>query len=74
MIKIYIRDINGTREIWEFDNEELFYSFCLTNEPSEDVYEIQMVVWNGYCIYSGLEGRYNGNGNITFEELTSFFA
>lgn len=75
MIKIYVRDCNGKREVWEFENEEKFSIFCLNNDDIDnDMYEIQVVIYDGHCVYSGLAGCYDGNGDITFEDLFGFFA
>lgn len=71
MIKIYLRDCNGKRDVWTFFSNYDFTEWY--NEHTDDVdeymYEIQMVIYDGFCVYSGLihEG-------ITFEELLGFFA
>lgn len=71
MIKIYVRDCNGKREVWEFNNNEDFLKFYNENYDSlnEDNYEIQVVIYDGYCIYS-----YLTNDCINFEDLSGFFA
>ena len=70
MIKIYVRDCNGKRDVWEFSSTYDFIEFYYTSSYmcNEDIYEIQMVIYDGYCIYSGLTDE------ITFEELCGFFA
>ena len=71
MIKIYVRDCNGNREMWKFPSESIFISFYNNSIESlnEDIYEIQMVIYHGVCVYSGLSSR-----GMTFEELYGFFA
>lgn len=71
MIEIYVRDCNGKRERWEFDTESEFIAYYNenTDEMDEDMYEIQMVIYDGLCIYSGLVHE-----GVTFEELSGFFA
>lgn len=76
MIQIYVRDCNGKREIWEFDTTDEFSDFYNKNNEhvDDDMYEVQMVIYDGYCVYSALQGCYYGNGGITFEELVGFLA
>jgi hypothetical protein len=72
MIKIYVRDCNGKRETWEFNDTEDFLKFYNENcdDLDEDDYEIQIVIYDGYCIYSYLAV----NDPINFEDLCCFFA
>ena len=70
MIEIYVRDINGKRMIWKFNNTDDFMKFYHESADALDEgYEIQVVVYDGHCIYSGL-----ANDHINFADLCGFFA
>lgn len=75
MIQIHVRDTDsGNREVWDFANNNAFFEFWSKEDIDDEKYEIQMVIYEGYCIYSGLQGCYYGNGDITFSDLRGFFA
>lgn len=71
IFEIYVRDCNGKRDIWKFETVYDWSDFYSKNsdECNDDNYEIQIVMYDGHCIYSGLSGE-----GITFEELNGFFA
>lgn len=72
-IKIYLRDYCGRHEAETFKSRGDAYEFI--NEKIEEyndvneVFEIQLVIVDGVCVYSEL-----ANDKITFEELRGFFA
>lgn len=67
-IIITIRDTNGKREDLRYENVSDFNS---NFQPLDDEdYEILMVIWGDYCVYSALQSE---NG-IYFEDLAGFFA
>lgn len=72
-IRIYLRDCNGKNEVKTFNNRGDAYGFV--NETIEeyddvnDVFEIQLVIVDGACVYSALANR-----QLNFFELRGFFA
>lgn len=68
VVQVHTRDINGQRDTFhapEWDVCEVFSG----EEFSEDL-EIQMVFYDGACIYSAL----GSDHPITWEDLIGFFA
>lgn len=71
-VEIYLRNINGRKEHYCFDNEEEFVEAMSDfNEYgyTVDDFELLMVVWGEYCIYNALV-----NEAIDMEDLIGFFA
>lgn len=68
VIKIAVRDINGKRSIYRFENRSDLLQFLNTHIPTDDD-EILLIIWSGTCVYSQL-----GNNPITWEDVSGFFA
>ena len=68
-ITIIYRDVNGKREIIEFDNEASVLSFIDEENLSEED-EILIVAYGHLCLYSALTASYP----LDIDDLTGFFA
>jgi type VI protein secretion system component Hcp len=66
-IFIVIRDINGKRDTFEFDNNYAVLSWA-DNYLTEDD-EILIVAQGNLCLYSGLQS----SEGLTCDDLTGFF-
>lgn len=66
-IIIVLRDVNGKRYRWSFQNEQQAYKACVKDITEED--EILIVIQDGVCVYSALQSN-----PITAEDLVGFFA
>ena len=70
-IVVLVRDINGKRDYYEFDNREaLMMSSDYPELRSNDEDEILLVLWNDKIIYNQLQSSFS----ITWEDILGFFA
>lgn len=71
-VEIYLRNINGIKERICFNSEEEFIEAMSDFDEygyTVDDFELLMVVWGEYCIYSALTDK-----AIDMEDLIGFFA
>ena len=66
-IRILVRDINGKRTSYTFNNRSDLLLSISNIFSDED--EILLILWKGTCIYSQL-----GSNPITWEDVSGFFA
>ena len=67
-IIIVIRDVNGNRDIIEFDNEYAVYEWAWSGKVTKED-EILIVAQGNLCLYSALMATYV----LTADDLTGFF-
>lgn len=67
VVHIEARDINGNRYVFEFISAE---QCCECAQVISDEYEILLVVYCGFCVYSQLMC----GTEITWEDISGFFA